>query len=163
MSLKWALIVIILAALTVTAAAVTITFLRKEHEDNTQLFAANIEGAPTVLEVFYELTALPIEYECTIDNLMSVHRVCIFTHKETEQTVVFRQTVKSEFYRHYNTEGYEFEEISVNNHDGLYINYGYDNVESGLLVWDNDDYILQIEGEFSKEELIHLAETIKIQ
>lgn len=163
MSLRMAIIVIILAALTVTAAAVTITFLRREHEDNTQLFAANIEGAPTVLEDIYVLTALPIEYECTTDNLMLEMHTSIFTHKITGKTVMFTQTVKSEFYAHYNTEGYEFQEISVNDHDGLYIDFAYDGIESGLIVWDNGDYIFDIDGDLSKDELIHLAETIKIQ
>lgn len=163
MSLKWVIVAIILAALTVAAAAVTVTFLRKEYEDNTQLFAANVEGAPTVLEEIYELTALPEEYECTSDNFMFVIHGCTFTHKTTGQTLTFHQTVKSEFYAHYNTEGYEFEEVTVNGHEGLYIDYEYDGIESGLIVWDNGDYIFQIDGDFSKKELIHLAETVKIQ
>lgn len=88
MSLRWAIIVIILAALTVAVAAAAVTFLRKEHEDNTQLFAANIEGAPTVIEEIYELTALPAEYECTTDNLMLVHHSCIFTQDNRSDTII---------------------------------------------------------------------------
>ncbi|MCM1059785.1 MAG: DUF4367 domain-containing protein [Eubacterium sp.] len=161
--LRWAVMIIILAALTITAAAVTLSFLRREHEDNTELFAANIEGAPEVLEEIYVLTALPEEYECTSDNLMDILHGCGFTNKITGQTVSFHQFVKSYFDVHYNTEENNFENISINNYEGLYIDFEYDGVESGLLVWDNGDYIFELTGDFSKKELIHLAETVKIQ
>lgn len=163
MSLKWALIVIILAALTVTAAAVTITFLRKEHEDNTQLFAANIEGAPIILEEIYYLSAVPNGYECTTDNISNVDHTQIYTFKDTDISFMFYQCVKSEYSKHYDNERSNLKETKLGSYPAiLYIDDSEKDEIVSLIVWDNGDYIFELVGGFSEKDLRTLAESVKI-
>lgn len=163
MSMKWAIIVIILAALTVTAAAVTITFLRREHRDNTELFAANIEGAPTILEEVYHITAVPEGYECTTNNISKVDHTQIYTYKDTYVTFMFYQCVKSEYNKHYDNERGNLKETKLGNYPAiLYIDDSEKDEIISLIVWDNGDYIFELVGCFSENDLRTLAESVQI-
>lgn len=161
--IKWAIIVIILAALTITAAAVTITFLRREHSDNTELLAANVEGAPAVLEEIYHITAVPEGYVCTSDNFSPVNHTQIYTYKNTDVTFMFHQTVKSEYNAHYDDEGFYLEETKLGDYPAIYCDYSEDDLICSLIVWDNGDYIFELIGLFSENDLRALAESVQIR
>lgn len=150
---------IFLALLTVSGAAYYIsTFIMKEHRDNTQLFAYDIAGAPETIEREYYLSVLPEGYE-EVERI--TEDICIWTTYQygdcLNNTIVFTQTVKKSFYHRFNTEGYSFEDVEINGHDGFYICWGDDERDLGEIVWDNGDYILTINGMLPKIELLNLA------
>ena len=61
---------------------------------------------------------------------------------------------------YYNSEGWFTEEIKINERPAVY--FTEDGI-AGTIVWDNEDFILEIGGDLSKEELIALAESVKIE
>ena len=63
---------------------------------------------------------------------------------------------------HYDTENQKFEEIKVNEHYGLCLAYSSQDYNYTNIVWDNGDYILELYGETSKNELCDLAKTAKV-
>ncbi len=156
-----AAVLIFLALFTVTAGAVAVSgFIRKKHRDNTQLFAANAEGCPVTIEHGYYLPEIPDgyklhEYDATLWS------VCTIYKNSENRTLVFNQDVKEIYDQHFDNERASFERVDVNGHLGLYLDFGTESGENGLLVWDNNDYIFEISGNLSKSELINLAEGAK--
>ena len=53
--------------------------------------------------------------------------------------------------------------INIGGHDGVYIDYSTDANVVSSVIWDNGDYIMQLEGVLTKEEIIALAESVKIK
>ena len=63
---------------------------------------------------------------------------------------------------HYNTEYHSFEDIEINGHAGLRLDFSDDEHHHSLLVWDNGDYVLEIVGDLSKSGILKLAKSAKI-
>ncbi len=153
--------IIFLAALSACASPLIIgEFIGREHEDNTQLFAKNIGGAPATIEDIYVLTEIPEGFACTTDVLVPSHHYFIYTNELTDATITFVQSTKIQYDTHYNTEGYWFEEIDINGHSGLCIEF---DIEDYILVWDNDDYILELSCNLPKDDIVKLAKSAKLQ
>ena len=71
--------------------------------------------------------------------------------------MVFGQTVHSEFNPHINTAGYDLQETKVNSCNAIYIEYINAYGVSSTVIWDNEDYILELFGNFDNNELRDLA------
>lgn len=130
--------------------------------DNTQLFAINLENCPKTIEYEYYLSVLPdgfevIEHDSSTTDIYTKYRNIL-----SEQEVIFIQCTKEMFDTHYNTEKHDFEEIEINGHSGLCIDFSDIKHNSSTIIWDNDDYILEIKGNLSKKDLIVLAESAKV-
>ncbi len=152
---------IFLAALSACASPLIIgEFIGSEHEDNTQLFAKNIGGAPTTIEDIYVLTEIPEGFVCTGEMLVPSAYCITYTNDSTGANIMLIQSTKMEFSTHYNTEGYWFEEIEINGHTGLCIEF---DVEDHIIVWDNEDYILELSCNLSKDDIVKLAKSAKLQ
>lgn len=159
-----ALIVIMLAVMSITAAAVYLIggFLSKEHSDNTQLFAYDVTNSPTFIEYTYYLSELPQEYVYTDGCLISNYMCAIYDDTVTGCKVTFEQTVKSVYNTHFDNEGYIMEAIEINGRDGIYLDYSREGITNTLIIWDNGDYILELESNMAKDKAIKLAESAKI-
>ncbi len=157
-----AVMLIFLALFTITASAVAINgFIRKQHSDNTQLFAVNAENSPSLIEYEYYLSEIPDGYEL-YENDTTLYSVCKIYINSENRTLTFYQNVKKYYDQHFDNEKNSFEEVEINGHYGLYIDFGTEKREHGDLVWDNGDYILEINGDLSKSELVNLAKCIKV-
>lgn len=157
------LIVILLSALGITAgAAISRGFTRKEHCDNTELFAVNAENAPKTIEYMYYLPKIPEGYEPHEQFSDSTWFHSSLINPLSHRTITFNQHVKEGYKSHFNNEHAPLEDIKINGHKGVYLNYSFDDVISGIIIWDNDDYILVLSGDFDKKQLIELAKTLKI-
>ncbi len=154
-----ATMLIFLALVTVTASAAAIKgFIRKRHRDNTQLFAVNAENSPGLIEYEYYLPEIPDGYELYEKDTTKYSACKIYINSEN-RALTFYQNVKKYYDQHFDNEKKPFEEVEINGHYGLYIDYGTEKMEHGDLVWDNGDYILEISGDLSKSELISLAQS----
>lgn len=155
---------IFLAAAAATGAAYFISpFIMKEHSDNTELFAGDISGAPEIIERVYYLDGLPEGYkEIERYSDWCGEQVTYYFNDDPYNSLMFTQTVKSEYNAHFNTEGYSFEYAEINGHDGLYIDFSGKGEIFGSVVWDNGDYILSIDGNLAKNELFDLAKSAKV-
>ncbi len=152
---------IFLALLTVSGAAYYISiFIMKEHRDNTQLFAFDVSGAPDTIRREYYISALPDGYFEADRMADPISIWTTYQHGDyANNTIILTQTVKKGFDHHFNTEGYSFEEVEINGHEGLFISWACDERYWSEVVWDNGDYILTIDGMLPKKELINLAES----
>lgn len=156
--LKYIWLVIILSCLIALTGFVIMFFVDgfkgTVYHDNTHLFAINTEGCPTTIEKEYELSVLPGGYTLSKSTNGSFYSKKVYRNKDN-QDLTFIQYVKSKFNLHINTEGYEPVETVINGHNAIYIDF--DNQEV-TIVWDSNDYILEISGIFNKDELLKLAE-----
>lgn len=155
-----ALLIIILMAVGITAGAVISRgFTRKEHRDNTELFAVNAENTPKTIESVYYLPEIPEEYE--LYEVVSDNR-SVFTsymNYNTNRGMVLFQAVKEGYRDHFDNEHQTFEEVDVNGHYGLYLG----DCDRGLIIWDNGNYVLELSGDFNKDTLLDLAKSAKFR
>lgn len=157
-----AAVLIFLALFTVAAGAAAINgFIHKKRRGNTQLSAANAGGCPVTIVHEYYLPEIPDGYKLHEYDETSWF-VCTIYKNSENRTLVFNQDVKEIYDQHFDNERASFEKVGVNGHLGLYLDFGTEPDENGLLVWDNNDYIFEISGNFTKSELINLAESAKI-
>lgn len=149
---------IFLALLAATGSAFYIrTFIMREHRDNTQLFAFDVQGAPEFIEQLYCLYDLPEGYK-EIDRFTNDYSLnIIYQNCNGTDHIVFYQDVKRYYGRHYNTEGYDFEEINIGEYSGLYIDWSDENTNYGSVIWANGEYVFEIIGDLTKNELLNLA------
>lgn len=131
------------------------------HTDNTYLFAVNADDCPSTIEKVYTLSVVPEGYELfKTDNLgTSVTSVYINTYGNS---LVFEQYIKEYFNPHINTEGYALHETYINGCNAVCIEYNRESGIDSLLIWENKDYIISIEGNFNKNQLIDLAKNNEI-
>lgn len=133
------------------------------YKDRTQLFAVNLKNSPQAIEYKYALVSVPEGFEMTKTDLSPIHVYTLYTNNSTKQTITLRQWVKSNYEPNYNTEKYQLENIQVNNNDGLCMNYGDDRHSRTILVWDNGDYIIEVLGDLTKEDIMNLSKINKIK
>lgn len=162
-------LMIIIAAIVCAAlltGAVTVYFSKSFHgtvfPDNTQLFAVDTENCLTTIEYRYYLPKLPEGFELVE---YSPTRTDVYSRYENEllgQDIRISQYTKDSFFPHYNTEYHDFEEIEINGHNGLCLDFSDSEHYSSLIVWDNEDYILEISGDISKNDAIILAKSTEI-
>ena len=156
--------VIICAALLAGFVLVYISnsFRGTVNEDNTQLFPINLENCPETIEYEYYLPVLPEGFEMVEHELLLQKVYTLYKNTTSGQEITFSQYTKKIYKKHYNTEDHVFEEIKINGHEGIFIYFSeLGNVRS-TVIWDNDDYILELTGNFSKNTIVDLAKSAKI-
>lgn len=138
-------------------------FYGKVSADNTELFVINTENCPSTIEDKYYLPCLPDGYEVLGTDSTPFYEWISYENPATEQTLTFCQFAKASFdSTHYDTENQKFQEININGHSGLCLDYSSQGYNYAVIVWDNGDYILELYGETSKNELYDLAKTAKV-
>lgn len=132
------------------------------YEDNTQLFAADLENCPQTIEYQYVLTNVPDGFELikTVSSPTNIYT--LYMNSTTGQRIVFRQWIKTNFAPHYNTEKGTFEEIDINGTTGLYIDFGVNGKNNSILIWDNGDYIIEILADLDKNSALKLLDIAKL-
>lgn len=152
-----AIIIVCLALVTgCVIAFISNSFRGTVYNDNTYLFAFDIGDSPTVIEKEYSLSVIPEGYELYKSSSSSIDKFTVYRNNDNEE-LIFQQTVKSEYNSHINTEGYLIEEIEINNCDAICVEYERKTGISSVVIWNSDEYILELYGNFAKEELIDLA------
>ncbi len=117
-----ALIVVLVAAiLTVTVVALVMNgFKTVEKEDHTEVFAINLENAPTTIEEVYELTWVPEGYEL-VENMKGINTIRYRYQTSDDKSLVFYQYTKYSYTDSMNTEIYPYEYIDMNDHHFIYV------------------------------------------
>lgn len=137
-------------------------FYGKVDTDNTRLFAVDTENCPTTIEYRYYLSELPEGFE-QVEQITTTFDVdTIYKNELLGQTIRFSQYTKNRFSPHYNTEYHDLEEIEINGHNGLCLDFSDNERESSLIVWDNEDYILEISGDISKNDAVFWAKSAEV-
>lgn len=132
------------------------------YEDNTQLFVVNLENCPQTIEYQYTLTNIPDGFEL-IETISTPSNV--YMHYKDQQTgheITLKQWVKTHFSPHYNTEKNTFEEIKINGITVLFIDFSNDKKNNLVLIWDNEDYIIEISADLDKDSALNLLNIAKL-
>lgn len=133
------------------------------HSDNTEIFPIDTDNCPTVIEEKYCLSELPEGFEITDTDSSPFHEYAYYENKSTGQMISFSQEVKPDYGPvHLNTENHNVEEVDINGHNGLLIDFTEDERIHSSMLWDNGDYILELSADLPKNELIDLAKSAKV-
>ena len=159
-----AVLIIVLMSLLVGWIAVYISkdFHGTVYHDYTHLTVVNTDDCPQRIEYRYGLSEIPAGFELieTISTPVEVYTK--YHNKSTGVTFDFLQCVKTYYKPQINTEHHKIEEIDINGHAGLCMDFSDDKHFSAFILWDNGDYIIEIGGDLPKNELEKLAKTAKI-
>lgn len=159
-----ALIIIILLAVISGCTAVIISrFKNTVYEDNTLLQAEDFTMGKEFIEELYYFPVIPdgYEYDSELTAEMCAGKMHVISYSDEVRLLVLTQSTHDIYETHYNTEYNDFEDIVIKSHTGLYLVSPNGNV--GTVVWDNGDYIFEIEATLTKEELIRLAESLEYE
>lgn len=152
-----AIIIVFLALVTgCVIAFISDSFRGTVYNDNTHLFAFDTSGSPSHIEKVYTLSVIPEGYELYDITQSSFSTITVYKDMNNNE-FHFIQRTKEEFNPHINTEGFEFEEMVINGCEAVCVDYSSDKNAETLVIWNNKEYILSIEGNFTKYELLNLA------
>lgn len=161
--LKYALIaIIILVLLTACGAVVVHLVMGGVHYDDygthTLLHGENDENAPKSIEQKYDITYNLEGYTRTVNNDDVICRYISYTFEDRYVEII--QSTISDFTGWLNTEDANVSEIEINGHKAIICNFskgGY------YVLWNNDDYIIEINSNLDKSTIINIAESVDIQ
>lgn len=160
-----AIVIVFLAALAGCTAAyfVSQSFRGDVHKEFTRIFPIDTENCPTTIEEKYYLPKLPEGFE-VLETDSTPHDVYTsYKYFSTGETITLRQFVKTDFSPiHFNTEKCDFQEVDINGHCALLLDYSSIGEKFSSVVWDNGDYVIELCGNLSKNEVIDLAKTAKV-
>lgn len=158
-----AIIIVFLAFITgCVIAFISSSFRGTVYNDNTYLFAFDIGDSPTVIEEEYTLSVVPDGYELFEVSSGNINRFTIYKN-DFDKELVFKQTVKEEYNSHINTEGFAIHETLINGCDAVCVEYEKSDGINSLVIWNNDEYILELYGNFTKDKLVDLANCNEIK
>lgn len=158
-----AVMVIVFMAIATGSIVVYITnsFRGTVYRDNTHLFAIDLNECPDIIEKEYSLSVVPEGYKLyeVVSDRSSMST--LFKNSNGDE-LSFMQTVKAKFNSHINTENNPIKEESINGCEAVYVEFDTDEVISSTVIWNNNKYILMLDGVFTKDELINLAKSNEI-
>lgn len=162
-----ATLIIILMAFLVGCASAIVKFVSehfngKVNEDNTQLFVINLDNCPQTIEYQYALTNIPEGFELTKTISSPTNVYTLYSNNATGQVITLEQCVKTHFSPHYNTEKNTFEEININGTNVLFLDLSSNKRNNSILIWDNEDYIIEISADLDKNRAMNLLNIAKI-
>lgn len=162
-----AALIIILMTFLVGCASAIVKFVSEHfngtvYEDNTQLFVINLDNCPQTIEYQYAFTDVPEGFELIETVLSPTNTYVLYLNSSTGQVITLKQWVKTHFSSHYNTEKNTFEEIKINGTMGLYIDLSGAERKKSALIWDNEDYIIEISADLDKKSALNLLNIAKL-
>ena len=156
-------LVIFMAMLGIAAgAAIVNVFKLEKHRDNTEVLTANAENCPQTITDVYHLSKIPDGYELSEQMVNSSWANTTYYNKQTNRYFTFDQSVKIGYDTHFDNEKHHIKELDIDGHNALYVCPDNSEQKSGALIWDNGDFILEIFGDFSEDELIELAKSVVV-
>lgn len=123
----------------------------------TAVVSLDVHNENNFISDIYKLNALPEGYVYN-EYCGNLDRAFTLYSNGTDDLLIMIQSVKEEFRPEYNEKFSEFTETNVNGMSGYYSTME----EYTDLVWDNGDYIFELNGKLSAQELINIAESLCI-
>ena len=159
-----AIVIVFLAALAGCTAAhfISQSFRGDVHKEFTRIFPKNTENCPTTIEEKYYLPEVPEGFEVLETDSTPYDVYTSYINSSTDDTITLRQFVKTDFSPiHFNTEKCDFQEVDINGHCALLLDYSSIGEKFSGVVWDNGDYVIELCGNLPKNQIIDLAKITK--
>lgn len=122
-----------------------------------QTFSDNI-NAPTSIEDVY-IIDVPNGFEIIYkDEIFEWSTFICYEYSKDDYYIFFNQYVKSKYDVNVNTEDRPLDYVEINGNDGYIVDLGNNEY---YISWDNGDYIFDITGNISKDELIEAANSVQ--
>ena len=149
------LIAAILLALATAVLAATVgrEFIIEKFSDFSTynvVDTSNVKGVDGI-----EIGYIPQGFECDTTEETDYSVLCIYENNN-EWISVYKAKIDSKI--EFDTEYNNKEEVKINGVEGVY--YKDDSMGCSGIVWNDGNYIYQLESNISKEELIKIAENI---
>ena len=160
-----AIVIVFLAALAGCTAAhfISQSFRGDVHKEFTRIFPKNTENCPTTIEEKYYLPEVPEGFEVLETDSTPYDVYTSYINSSTDDTITLRQFVKTDFSPiHFNTEKCDFQEVDINGHCALLLDYSSIGEKFSGVVWDNGDYVIELCGNLPKNQIIDLAKITKV-
>ena len=162
-----AMLIIILMTFLVGCVNAIVKFVSEHfngtvYDDNTQLFVVNLDNCPQTIEYQYALADIPEGFKLIETIPSSTNVYTLYSNELTGQVITLNQWVKSHFSLHYNTEENTFEEIRTNDTMGLFIDFSHNDKKNSTIIWDNEDYIIEISADLDKNHAMNLLNITKL-
>lgn len=128
------------------------------------LFVNNKSEKDTIIDMNFALEVIDLEYIPDGYKLESsfsddvVHQARYF-NSDRSSMIFYMQAINDEGVLQANTENVEYEDVFINNYQAIY----YSNKGTKTIVISSEKYIFTVEGTVEKDELIKIAESIKIK
>lgn len=154
-------VIIILSTTVISVSALREAFIRfitEIFDTHTEVQAIQDDTAPESFEDIYVITNIPDGFEIVFQNDNIEETPVLMTeYRNGQQRIIFNQCIKSQYDVNINTEGYEMIQIDINGSEGFMVNM----VDDVCIVWDNGDYILEIDSNIGKDILIDMINSVQ--
>lgn len=171
---KIAVLVVILSAATILGGGAAIRregFIVERTDVANIYMAADAADAPEYLEDYYTITYIPEGFafsseDSDIDETINDRKYYSdYVNEEAQRKLnfVFSQETKINCRYYIDNERSIHHKVTVNGHPGVYVEFHDLSFETGILLWDNGDYILMVDGDLDKNELMNIAKSAKIE
>ena len=147
-----------------TASVITVSAFREPiydfivniFSDNLKVTASNVENAPTEIIEHYEIGNLPEGFELVFQT--SERQLASTSYSNNTDYIYFGQYAK-EFYKDIDFDNVEFY-IDEKNQEYLISEFKEGEL---CVIWDNGDYILHINSNLSREEILEICKSVRIK
>ena len=131
--------VVVMAVMCITAGGAMIRgFNRKVYPDYTVLLAANAQNCPKTIENVYYLPEIPEGYSLYQKNSGSKFVTTFYKNNKTNRNMTFSQYVKEGYSANFDTEHRFFNELDINNHYALFLDFSNSEQSNGCLLYTYD-------------------------
>ena len=125
-----------------------------DHSDNLELFVEDRQNGPQTLEELYKVE-VPDGFEISMFSDPFGRSLDVrYLKTDGSGKIVFSQTVRSAYNTHYDNEHCDIEQCTVAGYPGIKFTGDYNRI-----VWDNGEYIMELYGSLTVEQLMEIAET----
>ncbi len=147
-----------------TASVITVSAFREPiHDfivnifsDNLKVTASDVGNAPTEIIEHYEIGSIPEGFELVFQT--SEHELASTSYRNNDDYIYFGQYTKDS-YKDIDFESYEF---YLDENDQEYIISEFKEGEL-CVIWDNGDYILHINSNLTREEILELCKSVRVK
>lgn len=147
-----------------TASVITVSAFREPiHDfivnifsDNLKVTASDVGNAPTEITEHYEIGSIPEGFELVFQT--SERELASTSYRNNDDYIYFGQYTKNS-YKDIDFESYEFY-LDENKQE-----YIISEFKEGELcvIWDNGDYILHINSNLTREEILELCKSVRVR
>lgn len=118
------------------------------------------ENEPQDIEIFYNPTYIPDEYELIEENIREGSYSLLYKNKDEKKLVIYQHIIKS--YNEFDTEIINYETIEHNGISYYYFKNNNNNSnKTNILTWFDSQYQFQIYASLPLDELLKIAEHIE--
>lgn len=147
-------LIIVLLALSAVSVIAVYSAVHKQHSDHYDMLVIDRKSGQDMIKYVYELADHTVDFRSIDkDNCFTVYKT------DLGDTVLLEQTVKINYTNHNDNENGAYSTVYIGDIPAVYISSDDD---FGTLLWDNGDYVMEITGHMTKNELINSAKSLKI-